>query len=94
MKKRFWKNTFLAAGLLLPAVFFAQDTVADSLARLLEKAPADTPVPKRTRSWGFEYAVMSIRWETHELSVVNVEGGGCQTRTQVVPSQTSTRESI
>jgi len=42
MKKRFWKNTFLAACLALPTVFFAQNTVADSLARLLKTAPLDT----------------------------------------------------
>jgi class 3 adenylate cyclase len=42
MKTRHWKNTFLAALLLLPVVFFAQNSTADSLARLLAKAPADT----------------------------------------------------
>lgn len=42
MKKRFLENTFLVAVLLLPAAFFAQNSIADSLARLLEKAPADT----------------------------------------------------
>lgn len=42
MKKRFWKNTFLAACVALPTVFFAQNTVADSLARLLKTASLDT----------------------------------------------------
>lgn len=42
MKKWLWKNTLLAALLTLPAVFFAQIPLADSLGGLLEKAPADT----------------------------------------------------
>ncbi len=42
MKKWLWKIALLAALLALPAVFFAQISLADSLARLLEKAPADT----------------------------------------------------
>lgn len=58
MKKRLWKNTFLAALLLLPAAFFAQNPVADSLARLLEKYPADT----HRVSLLVDYA-----WEINEL---------------------------
>lgn len=42
MKKRFWENAFLGVCLALPTVFFAQNTVADSLARLLKTAPPDT----------------------------------------------------
>lgn len=42
MKKWFWKNAFLAVLFALPAGFFAQNPVADSLARLLEKAKQDT----------------------------------------------------
>jgi adenylate cyclase len=58
VKKRLWKNTFFAALLLLPAVLFAQLSVADSLARLLEKVPSDT----HRVSLLVDYA-----WEINEL---------------------------
>jgi class 3 adenylate cyclase len=58
MKKRLWKNIFLAAAFLLPAVFFAQNPVADSLARLLEKAPPDTHRVS---------LLVDLAWEINEL---------------------------
>ena len=59
MKKRLIIPVLLAGGLLLPAVFLAQTPVADSLARVLERAPADT---QRV------LLLIDYAWEINELN--------------------------